>query len=180
MIEIETLLDELLRREGGFVDDPADRGGATNFGITEAVARAAGFAGSMRDLPRVTALAIYRDRYWSAPGFDAVAALNPRVAAELFDTGVNMGVGTATAFLQRSLNALNRQGRDWPDIEVDHRIGSQTLSALRGLLRVRDHDGEAVLLKALRALKGARYIAIAEARPANERFLFGWLANRVA
>lgn len=180
MIDIERLLDELLQREGGFVDDPADRGGATNFGITEAVARAAGYAGPMRALPEAKARAIYRGRYWSGPGFDQVAALAPGIAAELFDTAVNMGVGTAIGFLQRSLNALNRQGRDWPDIEVDHRIGSETLAALRGLTQARGAGGEAVLLKALRALKGARYIAIAEARPANERFLFGWLAHRVA
>jgi lysozyme family protein len=176
---IDILLEELLRKEGGFVDHRDDRGGATNFGITESVARAAGWAGAMRDLPRDFALAIYRRRYWSGPGFEAVAAIAPRVAAELFDTGVNMGPGVAIAFLQRSLNALNRQGRDWGDIAVDRSIGPATLKALRRLLAVRGAAGEGVLLKALNALQGARYIELAEGRAANESFLFGWLDARV-
>lgn len=177
---VATLLDELLEREGGFVDHPHDRGGATNFGITEAVARSAGWAGTMRDLPRDFALRIYRRRYWTAPGYDAVAAIMPAVAAELFDTGVNMGPAVATGFLQRSLNALNRQGRDWADIAVDRSIGPATLGALRRLAGVRGPGGETVLLKALNALQGARYIELAEGRAANESFLFGWLRERVA
>lgn len=176
---INALLEELLRKEGGYVDHPDDRGGATNFGITESVARAAGWAGAMRDLPRDFALAIYRRRYWSGPGFEAVSAIAPRVAAELFDTGVNMGPGVAIAFLQRSLNALNRRGRDWADIAVDRSIGPATLTALRRLLAVRGDPGEGVLLKALNALQGARYIELAEGRGANESFLFGWLDARV-
>jgi lysozyme family protein len=174
------LLEDLLKREGGFVDHPDDRGGATNFGITESVARAAGWTGSMRDLPRDLALAIYTRRYWIQPGFDAVATVMPAVAAALFDTGVNMGPGVATAFLQRSLNALNRRGRDWADVPVDRVIGVATLAALRRLHAVRGGAGTAVLLKALNALKGARYIELAEGRAANESFLFGWLAERVA
>ena len=57
---IERMLDELVEREGGFVDHPADRGGATRYGITEAVARAHGYRGAMRQLPRAEALNIYR------------------------------------------------------------------------------------------------------------------------
>jgi lysozyme family protein len=174
------LLDALLAREGGFVDHPDDRGGATNFGITEQVARAAGWTGSMRHMPRDFAIDVYRRRYWTQPRFDAVAAVAPRIAAELFDTGVNMGPGVAAGFLQRSLNALNRQGRDWADVAVDRSIGSATLAALAGLIEVRGRPGEAALLKALNALQGARYIELAEGRQANESFLFGWLQGRVA
>jgi lysozyme family protein len=180
MATIETLLDELLAKEGGYVDHPDDRGGATNFGITVAVARAHGWTGAMRDLPRDLALTIYRRRYWSAPRFDRVAALAPGVAAELFDTGVNMGPAVAIGFLQRSLNALNRQGRDWPDIALDRVVGTATLGAVARLLAMRGDRGETVLLTALNALQGARYIELAEGRAANESFLFGWLAARVA
>lgn len=180
MIDITHLLETLLDREGGYVDHPDDRGGATNFGITQSVARAAGWAGTMQAMPRDLALAIYRRRYWTVPRFDAVAAVAPDVAAELFDTGVNMGPGVAAGFLQRSLNALNRQGRDWPDIMVDRAIGSATIEALRRLIAVRGKAGEAVLLKALNALQGARYIELAEGRQANESFVFGWFSGRVA
>src|SRR3546814_7062088 len=73
--DVEQLLDELLRREGGYVDDPRDAGGETHWGITIEVARADGYSGPMRDLPRERAKAIYRQRYWTRPNFDAVARL---------------------------------------------------------------------------------------------------------
>src|SRR3546814_19999637 len=98
-MDIESVLDGLLAREGGYVDHPADRGGPTNWGITLPVARAAGFMGDMRDLPQNLARDIYRDRYWEHPRFDAVARVSPPVAAEMFDTGVNMGAAVSVGFL---------------------------------------------------------------------------------
>ena len=105
---IDHLIDAVIDREGGYVDHPADRGGATRYGITEAVARANGYTGDMRSFPRDAAAAIYRRLYWPRPGFDRVADARAALAAELFDTGVNMGPAVATGFLQRALNALNR------------------------------------------------------------------------
>lgn len=177
---VGTLIDEVIDREGGYVHHPDDRGGATRWGITEAVARAHGYRGAMAAFPRAAAEEIYLRVYWQRPGFDRVAERAPRVAAELFDTGVNMGAGVATGFMQRSLNALNRQGQDYTDIAVDRRIGPITLAALSAFLRVRNGQGETVLLRAMEALQGARYIELAEARPANESFLYGWLANRIS
>ena len=52
VVDVEGLIDALIDREGGYVDHPADKGGATCFGITQAVARAHGYAGPMRQLPR--------------------------------------------------------------------------------------------------------------------------------
>jgi len=116
---IDRLLDELIEREGGFVDHPDDRGGATRYGVTEAVARAHGYRGAMRYLPRDEALSIYRRIYWLRPRFDAVAGRSGRIAAELFDTGVNMGPAVAATFLQRALTALNRQGKDFGTYILD-------------------------------------------------------------
>ncbi|MFT3978580.1 MAG: glycosyl hydrolase 108 family protein, partial [Sphingomonas bacterium] len=98
-MDIEDLIDEVIGREGGYSNNPADRGGATRWGITEKVARANGYRGDMRALPRETAAAIYRRLYWQRPGYDRVAEHMPKVAAELFDTGVNMGPAVATGFL---------------------------------------------------------------------------------
>ncbi|MBV2149379.1 hypothetical protein KRZ98_13975 [Sphingobium sp. AS12] len=178
-MDIHSLIDEVIAREGGYSDHPADRGGATNWGITHTVARANGYAGDMRALPRATAVAIYRRLYWDQPGYAFVAETAPSVAAELFDTAVNMGVGTTTGFLQRALNALNRNQRDYPDLTLDRAIGARTLSALRAFRALRGKSGEVVLLKAIEAMQGERYIALAESRPANEAFLYGWLANRI-
>ena len=179
MTDIEQLLEELLDREGGYINHPADRGGPTNWGITQTVARAHGYSGDMRALPRDTAKRLYRGIYWQAPGLDAIAAITAKIAAEMFDTGVNMGPGIAVGFLQRALNALNRNGRDYADLAVDRRIGPVTLTALRDFLRLRGKGGESVLLKAIEALQGERYIALAESRPVNESFLYGWIANRI-
>lgn len=107
-MNVDDLIEELIAREGGYTNHPADRGGPTRWGITEAVARAHGYAGAMRALPREEAASVYRRLYWLRPGFDRVAELAPRIAAELFDTGVNMGPEVAAGFLQRALNALNR------------------------------------------------------------------------
>lgn len=176
---IDELVDALIEREGGYVANLADRGGATRFGITEAVARAHGYRGIMAELPRDEAAAIYRRLYWLRPGFDAIAECAPRVAAELFDTGANMGPAVAATFLQRSLTALNRSGRDYPDLTPDGRCGTQTLAALDAFLALRGATGETVLMRALEALQGERYLRLAERRPANEAFLYGWLANRI-
>jgi len=174
------MINELIEREGGYVNHPADKGGPTCFGITETVARAHGFAGAMAELPREEAAAIYRRLYWLRPRFDQVADRAPRLAAELFDTGANMGPAVAATFLQRALTALNRGGRDYADLVPDGRVGSATLAALDGFLDARGrHGGETVLLRAVEALQGERYLRLAEKRPANEAFLYGWLANRM-
>lgn len=176
---IDDLIDAVIDREGGYSDHPADRGGATRFGITEAVARANGYAGDMRYFTRPAAVAIYRRLYWVRPAFDRVATRAPALAAELFDTGVNMGPAVAAGFLQRALNALNRGASDYPDVAVDGRIGAKTLAALDRFVTLRRAAGERVLVKAVEALQGERYLKLAEQRPANEAFLYGWLANRL-
>ena len=179
-IDAERLIDELIDREGGYVNHPADHGGPTRYGVTEAVARAHGYGGAMALLPRDEAAAIYRRLYWLRPRFDEIATRAPQLAAELFDTGANMGPAVATTFLQRALTALNRNGQDYPDLVPDGRAGPRTLAALDGFLEARGkHNGEAVLLRALEALQGERYLRLAERRPANEAFLYGWLANRI-
>jgi lysozyme family protein len=177
--KIDQLVDALIEREGGYVNNSADRGGPTCFGITEAVARANGYAGPMRQLPREEATRIYTRLYWLRPRFDEVARRSERIGAELFDTGVNMGPAVATTFLQRALTALNRNGADYPDLVPDGRIGARTLAALDAFFAQRGQTAETVLLRALEALQGERYLRLAERRPANEAFLYGWLANRI-
>lgn len=180
MSRLNRIIDELIDREGAFVDHPDDRGGPTMYGITEKVARLHHYDGPMRHLPKSLATAIYRDQYWSAPNFDRVAMLSMPVAEELLDTGVNMGIAWAGKFLQRSLNALNNQGTHYSDLVVDGLIGNGTLGALKDYLDRRGHDGESVMLRALNCLQGTRYIEIAEGRERNESFVYGWFRHRVS
>lgn len=176
---IDRLIEEVIEREGGYVNHPADRGGPTNWGITQSVARAQGYHGDMRRLPQATAASIYKRLYWISPGFSKIALIAPKLAEEMFDTGINMGTGTATGFLQRALNALNRNAKDYGDIKVDRRFGPATLSALSRFLKKRGPAGQSVMLKAVEALQGAHYLRLAETRPSQEAFLYGWLANRI-
>src|SRR3546814_10970379 len=112
----------------------------------------------MRRFPRDEAVASYRRLYWLRPGFDQVAEQAPALAAELFDTGVNMGPPVAAGFLQRALNALNRGARDYADIAVDRRLGPRTPAAPRGFLDRRGSAGEPVLLKAAEAAQRDAYL----------------------
>lgn len=169
---IDDILTEVLRNEGGYVDDPRDSGGETMFGITVAVARANGYNGAMKNLPQALARDIYRKRYVEGPGFDRVMPLSTHIAAELVDTGVNMGPTVAGRFLQRALNGLEDAG-----LLVDGDVGNKTVAALNLFLKKRGKEGETRLLALLNALQGTRYIELAEGRSANRAFLFGWLAR---
>jgi lysozyme family protein len=169
----DTALDRVLRLEGGYVNDPTDRGGETRYGVTVATARRHGYTGAMADLPLQTAAAIYRAEYWNPLGLDDVAAWHPPLAEHLFDIAVNMGPGTAAGFLQRALNLMNRNQRAYADLGVDGRIGVATVAALRLL-------GEAdkpLLQRVVGAYQARRYLEIIENDPTQERFTRGWFAR---
>lgn len=170
------IINRIIEVEGGYVNDPSDSGGATKYGVTEDVAVAYGYTGDMQDLPRSVAFEIYKKRYWDAVRGDDLAALSGAVAAEVVDTGVNMGQSRAVKFLQRALNVLNVGGELYDDLEPDGLAGPITVQALREYLAERD---ESALLKALNCLQGAYYIELAERREKDERFVYGWLTHRV-
>jgi len=108
----------LLGHEGGFVDHPDDPGGATNWGVTERVARAHGYTGHMRDLPVDTAKAIYRKDYWDAVRAEELPAA---IRYAVFDAAVNSGPRQAIRWLQRAVG-----------VRDDGVIGPVTLGAVRG------------------------------------------------
>lgn len=130
-MNFDQAFDILLKHEGGFSDHPADRGGKTRYGITEAVAREVGYRGDMRELPLDLAKRIYRDRYW-----DAVRAeeLPEAVRYAVFDAAVNSGPRQAALWLQRAVG-----------VKDDGIIGPQTLAAVRAT------DPQALLRRMLSA-----------------------------
>ena len=107
-MSLDAMIDRLLEREGGFVNHPADRGGATNWGITQGTLAAwRGVAVSAADVQvmgKDEARAIYRDRYFTKPGFDAIA--DPELQELLFDYAVNSGPGAAAKGLQTALQGM--------------------------------------------------------------------------
>jgi lysozyme family protein len=113
-----------LRQEGGYVDDPADPGGATNMGITLATYREWSddpHLGDLqvKDLTLKTARAIYRALYWNPLRGDA---LPPGVDLSVFDMGVNAGTWRSARLLQQALGFTGE--------EVDGAIGPETLAAV--------------------------------------------------
>ena len=145
----------LMRFEGGYTDGTVtgDPGGPTNFGITQAVARAAGFAGDMADLPIDLAKRIYRERYWEPLQADRLPATLRYI---VFDAAVNSGVRQAVKWLQRSSGA-----------EVDGVMGPKTLAAIAAA-------EPAVLLG---SVLGERLMFMASL-PQWPKFSRGW-ANRI-
>lgn len=175
----EQTIDHIIKVEGGYSNNAADSGGETMFGITIKVARDNGYTGPMASMPRAVAADIYRKIFWNALRLNDIARLSIATAAELADTAVNTGPGTAACFVQASLNAFNLTGTLYPDLVVDGAIGTKTVQALEAFLRKRGHEGETVLLRALNALQGAYYIDLSQKRAKDEAFVFGWLLNRV-
>lgn len=174
------IIDPLIGREGGYSNHGSDRGGETNWGITVARARAAGYSGLMRDMTREQAVQIYRLYYWIQPGYDRIAEIDEALAEKMLDTGVNCGTGTASRWLQRVLNVLNARGTIYPDLVVDGAVGGMTRAAIQALYKRRGKDaGSQVLVAGVTVLQGVHYITLAEKDPSQEDFAFGWLKNRI-
>lgn len=184
---IQPIIDEIIGIEGGYVDDPNDAGGATRWGVTEMVARADGFEGDMRNYPRERAVNLFKQNYFLDPNFHLVAQYSPAIAKELFEIEVNCPPGRAATWLQRALKTLNDpKGTQalgdllYPDPVVDGKIGGETADALAAYLTYRKkQNGESVLLRMINSQQAVYYIERAEKRVQNERFIFGWIANRV-
>jgi lysozyme family protein len=107
----------LLGNEGAYVDNPADPGGATMWGVTEREARAWGYEGQMQDMPQLTAQAIAYSRYWKPYQLDA---LDPLVAFQVFDAVYNGG--DAVRWLQEAAGCA-----------ADGVIGPNTIAAANAM-----------------------------------------------
>ena len=161
--------------EGGYSDNPADPGGKTNHGVTEQVARANGYQGDMKALPKGFAEQVYRRDYIERPNFHRVIALSPAVGEELVDAGVNAGPGRAARWFQQALNHLSRGGADYPLVAADGQVGAQTLAAYQALERKRGRVKACELvLKLLDAQQGAHYMSLNK-----PTFIVGWADKRL-
>jgi lysozyme family protein len=101
MSAYDDAFDALMGNEGGYVNNPADPGGETMWGVTFRVARENGYTGAMRDLPRETAKQIAKSQYWDPSHCDE---LDARVAFQVFDTAYNGG--QPIKWLQQAVGAV--------------------------------------------------------------------------
>ena len=170
------IIDDLVAREGGYVNHPADRGGPTKYGITlETLAawrKRSVTAADVEALSMDEAKQIYEERYVVAPGFSAVTPAALR--EELVDSGVLHGPEQAVQWLQRALNALTGAG-----LSRDGVLGPKTRTTLASFLALRGADGVRVLLRILNALQCERMVELVERDPAQRAFVYGWVLHRV-
>ncbi len=118
-MNFDLVFDRLIGHEGGYSNHPDDPGGETMWGVTIAVAREAGYAGAMKDLPRLSAKAIYLDRYWKRAGADQY---DGAIGFQVFDAAVNHGIEQSVRFLQHAA-----------DVAEDGHVGPVTIAAIQAL-----------------------------------------------
>lgn len=158
----EIALEKVLDYEGGYVDDEIDRGGKTKHGITEKIAREAGYNGNMKDLSLKKAKKIYYQKFWANYSYNQID--NKRIVIEVFEQAVHMGPGTANRHLQEAYNLLSEE-----EIMVDGIIGPQTLNAINSYGYKDD------LLKLLNILQAEKYVQIIRDDKSQKKFIRGWL-----
>ena len=172
MKTIDEMLDDILRQEGGYVNDPADRGGATNYGISLMYAQGKPQLDldrdgdiDARDIQMVTpaiARQLYREDFFLRPRLHTLPEpLHP----QLFDISVNSGPPRAIILLQRALRSLGYK------IETDGRLGPQTRGAAEDAV---EKFGWKKVNNIMVDARIAFYNAIIKSRPKNQKFRRGW------
>ncbi|WP_295078597.1 holin-associated N-acetylmuramidase [Tabrizicola sp.] len=165
MPEVRQIAEEIVAREGGFVNDPDDPGGATNHGVTIHTMRRLGIdvnrdtridVADVRALTRKQAVEIYLKHYYQGPG---IAALPEVLQASVFDMYVNAG-GNAVKILQRLLTDMG-----FP-CDPDGAIGPQTIRAAQMAYEAAPSH----LPDAYGIARRNYYYAIADKRPASRKF----------
>lgn len=166
-MKIDLILDNLIRREGGFVNDPDDPGGMTKYGITARTFRT--YYGhwpteeEMRNLSKDQAKEIYRRAFVTEPGFDQVQF--PRVRRLLVDCGVQHGPEEGIEWLQAAVGA-----------KVDGIIGPDTLRRLEKVATY-ENGPEEILCRILTS-RLKKYHRQSK-NPKRLKFLRGWLKRTI-
>lgn len=165
MLSVRSIADDIVAREGGYVNDQDDPGGATNFGVTIHTMRALGLdldedgdvdSTDVRRLTRAQAVDIFVEHYFDRPRIGLLPeALQPSV----FDMYVNSG-SNAVKILQRLLRDMGL------DIAVDGVIGSQTARACRAALA----QAPLHLVDAYGIARRNYYYRLADQRPASRKY----------
>ncbi len=165
MSSVKELAEEIVAREGGFVNDPADPGGATNFGVTIHTLRRLGLdltgdgqvnEADVRSLTRAQAVEIFIAHYFRRPG---LSALPEAIQPSVFDMYVNAG-SNAVKVLQRLLTAMGFACTD------DGTIGPLTIRAAQQAAEAAPTH----LADAYAIARRNYYYALADARPASRRY----------
>ena len=150
LTKFDDIIEVVLEHEGGYVNDPKDPGGETNFGIAKRSHPDVDIA----NLTKEEAKEIYYENYWTE---NKVPWVSDELKHIYFDMCVNQGRGRAVKILQKAANAKGA------DLKVDGGMGSKTLEAMKG-----------VELDRVRAYRVKYYADLVTRKPDLEKFYFGW------
>ena len=150
LVNFDEIIEVVLHHEGGYVNDPKDPGGETNFGI----AKRSHPDVDIKNLTKDGAKEIYKEHYWDK---NKVESLSEELRHIYFDMCVNQGRGRAVKILQKAANAKGA------DLVVDGGMGPKTIAAMEG-----------VELQRVRAYRVKYYADLVTRKPDLEKFYFGW------
>ncbi len=163
--KVRQMAEEIVVREGGYVNDPDDPGGATKFGVTIHTMRRLGLdldgdgritSHDVQRLSRKQAVEIFLEHYFLRP---RIAELPEALHETVFDMYVNAG-GNAVKILQRLMRQMGEP------VSVDGAIGPQTIgAAARAYAKAPDH-----LVDAYGIARRNYYFGIADRRPASRKY----------
>lgn len=158
MAKFDRAIAVILAHEGGYVNDPDDPGGETNYGISKR-------SYPQEDIVRLTvgrATEIYRKDFWDAQ-WNGLGS--QELATALLDASVNMGRSQAVKLLQRAINGAGGA------VQVDGIFGSNTL------LMANTYAED--VLREFRAHRTLFYLDLAWTQPTMKKFLPGWIRRAV-
>lgn len=160
---IDSIVYDVIEREGGFSDNPNDKGGATKYGITiptlsEWMGARPATIDDIRNLTKEAAMHIYQDMYINKPHLNLIK--DDGLRAVVFDTGVNNGTGTAIKLLQNAVGAV-----------ADGILGAVTLGAVAAF------PPKEMITRFLNARQAYDNNIVAR-NPSQEEFADGW-KNRI-
>ena len=150
LVKFDEIIEVLLHHEGGYVNDPDDPGGETNFGI----AKRSHPDVDIKNLTKDGAKEIYKETYWDR---NKVESLSEDLRHIYFDMSVNQGRGRAVKILQQTANAKGA------NLKVDGGMGPMTIAAVKN-----------VELERVRAYRIKYYADLVTRKPDLEKFYFGW------
>lgn len=165
---VDQLIEDVIRREGAYVNHPADKGGPTNWGITKATLE--NFYGfkvterEVKDLTQAEAKLIYLNKYFYGPRIDK---LPPPIQAQVLDIAVNSGPKKAVELLQKVVG-----------VSQDGKIGPVTIAATAASLRdvYDDPDGDTDAVNNALAVERLKFYArIVKKNPSQAVFIEGWV-----
>lgn len=167
MANFDISIKFILTHEGGFSNNPNDKGGATNYGISQAFLRSINSPIKPSEVTIDMARALYHDYFWTPLRLNELKCQT--VATFVFDTAVNCGNTKAVEILQEAIYQQK-------PIEIDGIIGRQTIKACNDITSC--ERNEMFLIDCLKSLRKSYYMKIVKRTPEQRTFIKGWF-NRV-